>query len=67
MLPRDNICLCRVNATRRENGYWEDFDNLKQELVSIASEGSTRQADWNSSLQDSASFLAKEGNDPSLL
>lgn len=66
MLPRDKICLCRLDATRRENGYWEDFDNLKQELVSIASGGRIRQAGWDSSLQDPASFVAEEGNDPSL-
>lgn len=66
MLRRDKICLCRLDATRRENGYWEDFDNLKQELVSIASGGRIRQAGWDSSLQDPASFVAEEGNDPSL-
>lgn len=66
MFPRNRICLCRLDATRRENGYWEDFDNLKQELLSIASGGSIRQAGWDSSLQDPASFLAEEGNDPNL-
>ncbi|EIE21284.1 hypothetical protein COCSUDRAFT_48336 [Coccomyxa subellipsoidea C-169] len=54
-----------LDPKRRDSGYWEDFENLKQELMSVVSGDPASQSEHDS-LQDAASLAANAGEEGTL-
>ena len=60
-----NFYMHRLDPKRRDSGYWEDFENLKQELMSVVSGDPASQSEHDS-LQDAASLAANAGEEGTL-
>ncbi len=60
-----NFYMHRLDPKRRDSGYWEDFENLKQELMSVVS-GDPASHSEHDSLQDAASLAANAGEEGNL-
>ena len=64
-LPHMNFYMHRLDPKRRDSGYWEDFENLKQELMSVVSGDPASQSEHDN-LQDAASLAANAGEEGTL-